>query len=514
MRSPKDMRTIQIDITNACIHQCSNCTRFCGHHNKPFFMDWETFTKAVDSLSGFNKRIGIMGGEPTLHPQFERFVRHIGEKYPSKIKLPAPVKPISNFVEYIRDRNFLLDETLNDRKGPGLWTSICDKYYEYYELIQDVFSYQCLNDHQNFARHQPLLVSRKELGIPDDEWIEIRDRCWIQNTWSATITPKGAFFCEVAGALDMLFDGPGGWKIEPGWWKREPKDFGYQLQWCEICGGAIFNEGRISNEEIDDVSPLLYEMLNNVGSPKVKRNMINILDMSNPKIDGIKMPNTRNRYMPDYQSRVSQGNSVLKPKAIEAVVFCYSERDFELLKQNIEEFSKVFDFIAVANMKENISCELQEVISKYPNAAIIESVMGEWGRTLNRSISTIKNRDWICIVENDTKIPKDHIMMIRQMIINPGCLYKFDNEELKNKMFLFNLKSSAIKTCGYDGIGSCKSINDFIQYWDKEKIVHIDENSINSNKDYVEDWFKFTDSLEIESKELAYKCLEKIKKGN
>lgn len=105
-------------------------------------------------------------------------------------------------------------------------------------------------------------------------------------------------------------------------------------------------------------------------------------------------------------------------------------------------------------------------------------------------------------------------MMIRQMIINPGCLYKFDNEELKNKMFLFNLKSSAIKTCGYDGIGSCKSINDFIQYWDKEKIVHIDESSINSNKDYVEDWFKFTDSLEIESKELAYKCLEKIKKGN
>jgi MoaA/NifB/PqqE/SkfB family radical SAM enzyme len=83
MRSPKDMRTIQIDITNACVHKCSNCTRFCGHHKKPFFMEWETFKKAVDSLSGFKKRIGIMGGEPTLHPQFERFVRYLGEKHHS-----------------------------------------------------------------------------------------------------------------------------------------------------------------------------------------------------------------------------------------------------------------------------------------------------------------------------------------------------------------------------------------------------------------------------------------------
>ena len=43
MKSPKDMKIIQIDITNACINRCSNCTRFCGHHTRPFFMDFETF---------------------------------------------------------------------------------------------------------------------------------------------------------------------------------------------------------------------------------------------------------------------------------------------------------------------------------------------------------------------------------------------------------------------------------------------------------------------------------------
>ena len=66
------------------------------------------------------------------------------------------------------------------------------------------------------------MATRKELGIPDEKWIKLRDKCWIQNLWSASITPKGAFFCEVAAAMDMTLNGPGGWPIEPGWWKRKP----------------------------------------------------------------------------------------------------------------------------------------------------------------------------------------------------------------------------------------------------------------------------------------------------
>ena len=80
MKSPKDMRVIQIDITNACPHRCSNCTRFCGHHEKSFFMDFDTFKRAVDSMEGFVGIVGMMGGEPTLHPEFERFARYLDSK--------------------------------------------------------------------------------------------------------------------------------------------------------------------------------------------------------------------------------------------------------------------------------------------------------------------------------------------------------------------------------------------------------------------------------------------------
>jgi MoaA/NifB/PqqE/SkfB family radical SAM enzyme len=74
MKSPADMKIIQIDITNACMYSCSNCTRFCGQHSKPFFMELETFRRAVDSLAGFEGIIGIIGGEPTLHSQFDKLV--------------------------------------------------------------------------------------------------------------------------------------------------------------------------------------------------------------------------------------------------------------------------------------------------------------------------------------------------------------------------------------------------------------------------------------------------------
>ena len=76
MISPSKQKVIQIETTNACPKRCSNCTRFVGHHKKPFMMNLETFMKAVDSLKGYPGLVGIMGGEPTIHPDFEALVTY------------------------------------------------------------------------------------------------------------------------------------------------------------------------------------------------------------------------------------------------------------------------------------------------------------------------------------------------------------------------------------------------------------------------------------------------------
>ena len=103
MRSPADMTIIQIELTNACVRHCSNCTRLCGHHDKPFFLEFETFKQAVKSLGGFNGMAGLMGGEPTLHPQFEECAQYLLENYGVKEVLTRGRKPITDFSKYIPD---------------------------------------------------------------------------------------------------------------------------------------------------------------------------------------------------------------------------------------------------------------------------------------------------------------------------------------------------------------------------------------------------------------------------
>lgn len=457
MRSPSDMRTIQIEITNACTHQCSNCTRFCGHHQKPFFMSMETFQKAVDSLEGFEKCIGMMGGEPTLHPNFAQMAKYLAQKHPSKHKLQDARKPIVDFARYIYDKNYILDESLNHRCGPGLWTSMVTPYYKHYELIQDIFSFQNINDHQNESLHQPLLVSRKDLGIPDEEWYPLRDKCWIQNTWSASISPKGAFFCEIAAALDMLFDGPGGWKIEPGWWKRTPEEFGDQLHWCEICGGALFQKGRLSYEEIDDVSPTLYDMLKKYHSPKLAKGQIHILT-SNESNEGETMPETKDRYLTDHLARMSKKNRALYPKTFDKVAL------YEFDSTNIV-----------------------------------------WGVLLNRAIKD-SQQDWIVLVPENSKqdIANQLIERLKETILNPGVCYEYQG------IYIFHPHAQALRDAGFDGIAYTTDLQAFLSFWTKDKRISLQEDFDAYQNPDLEQWKAYAKKMNIENDPQVRKCLDKI----
>jgi len=370
MRSPKDMEIIQIDITNECVHRCSNCTRFCGHHKKPFYMDFETFKKAVDSLEGYTGIVGIIGGEPTIHPEFEKFAKYIAQK-----RLNKPValarEPIKEILPYIQEHAFL---PLDAGCKVGLWSSLHKGYYKHFETINDSFDYQALNDHDNTCMHQALLMSRKDCGLSDEEWIPQRDACWIQNTWSASITPKGAFFCEVAAALDMLFDGPGGWPIEKGWWKREPKDFADQLHWCELCSCGFDVPKRLSNDGRDDVTPTIYEKLKEIGSPKVQKGKVVI--------------HTREEYQANKQSYKAFGYSTAY----------MDDNNSVRIHNNPNILPRKFDICAPS--------DFDELIKSSP-------------------------KDWIVVSKNKKQANKIK-NYLSNIIINPGCLYKVKNNLIFN----------------------------------------------------------------------------------
>jgi len=385
MRSPANMKIIQIDITNACTHNCANCTRFCGLHQKPFFMDYDTFIQAVDSMKGYSGIVGIMGGEPTLHPEFDKFLDYYQQHIPESRPRTFCTYPLPNF------RDWVSRAIYQRGRHRGLWSSLGPGYYRHFEKIQDVFPYQVLNDHQHIDQHQALLIPRKELGIPDEEWYPMRDHCWIQNLWSASITPKGAFFCEIAAALDMLFDGPGGWPIEPGWWKRKPEDFKEQLRWCEFCSAALKVPSLPASSQTDLISPQMLEKLEKIGGWKIKSKHYTLYDCSQ-----YNSCDKGHKYIPtwflpdgDEKMRVATTTSTLFPQHIDVFV------------------------------KDN---EANSTISPI--------------QLKNKEFS-----DFLIVYKNNKQSDFSLIDILKKRILNPGFLYFVDND-----IVIFNRRAENLKS--------------------------------------------------------------------
>ena len=99
-------------------------------------MDLDTVRKAINSLEGYEGNIGLMGGEPTLHPQFKEICQIYQEMIP---------------------------------KGRRqLWTSGY-KWEEYENIILETFNKEHIsyNEHSTpDGKHQPLLTAIKDL-VPD-----------------------------------------------------------------------------------------------------------------------------------------------------------------------------------------------------------------------------------------------------------------------------------------------------------------------------------------------------------
>lgn len=234
MKAITEVETLQICTTNACVLECANCTHLVGHHKRPYMMSLEQFRRVVNSLKDYPRMIGLIGGEVLLVPWFAEQCAYLRANFP--------------------------------REQLGLWSVFPhgEKYVRHREVICETFGNILLNDHSVAnIMHAPMLVAAGEFYEDKRDLHAAAWKCWVQNAWSPGITPKGAFFCEVAAELDQLFDGPGGWDIsEPGWWKRTPADYADQIEFaCAKCGGCLPLERRSSQDNRCDISEGNAELL-------------------------------------------------------------------------------------------------------------------------------------------------------------------------------------------------------------------------------------------------------------
>ncbi|MDR3671509.1 MAG: radical SAM protein [Holophaga sp.] len=434
MKSPADMKIIQIELTNACSKRCSNCTRFCGHHTEPFFMDFKTFKEAVDSMEGFEGIVGIMGGEPTIHPEFKRFVEYFRDHFGYDDRTAVCYGPTSDFTGHILSNVY----NVNLSNQRGLWTSVGAKYYEHFELIQDTFGYQLVNDHTAASMHETLMATRKELGIPDDEWFRLRDECWIQNLWSASITPKGAFFCEIAASMDATLGGPGGWPIEPGWWKRTPGDFADQLHWCELCSAALPMPSRNANEQTDDVSPFWLQKLTEINSPKLRKGGVEVFDPKAYESGKHQVIADATPYLDDQERRLEGALRGIRPQSVSTVLHCPEDMSEEAARHSL------------GSLRD--TGHLEAVLSRSASHGPLAEAMGLpflllEGRSGTEALAWIrqetKAKDWILVTQGGAPVT-GFFALLDMCVFNPGCLYLRGDQASGQGMQFFNVRASAL----------------------------------------------------------------------
>lgn len=476
MRQIREMSIIEIDITNACHKHCSNCTRFCGHHKKPFYMDFDTFKRAVDSLDGFRGLISLIGGEPLLHPEFDKFIDYIHEicPYDGIVDDGRCQAIVKDCMAYAKIKRWFYG-SVNKGRGSSLFTSLPKSLYKHYESIQSIITNPWLNDHSNPSFHQPILVSRKDLGIDDATFAKLRDNCWLQNFWSASITPKGAFFCEIAGTLDMLFDGPGGKPIEPGWWNRDLREYADQFHWCDICGMALKTYSRNANDGVDDASPTLYERLKRIETPKFRQNGVVLFDPSvksgaNCDSIGMDMASVSANYIYDI-NRVGDAAANLKPRNIWflfAVDEMTSPQDVATALELSANSASGLCMVASTGRED----ELRGIAAAYPQTRFVFSDyldMSRPGDLVRRAFAVCGDQDWLVVGDMP---PAGFSSTIRGYFLNPG--YLFDCSPGSSRFLLLSRMASAVRRMGNDMLSACRSLGDIRAAWG-EKVLHLND---------------------------------------
>jgi len=217
---------IEIDLTYLCNLKCNNCNRSSAQAPEAVHIDREVVSQFVDDSlkEGRNwARIRLLGGEPTLHPQFMaildellRYKAHypdtsiqvVTNGYGSKVQAVLDSLPSSIYIE-----NSTKEGAIQPTFGPF-----------------------------NLAPQDSIAYSN----------VDYRNGCSIASTCGMGLTPQGYYPCAIAGGVDRVLGlKRGRTRLPP------PEDEMRDLMdvACRLCGR--FRDGHFVPEKLR--SPLLTQ---------------------------------------------------------------------------------------------------------------------------------------------------------------------------------------------------------------------------------------------------------------
>lgn len=242
MKAPGDQRAriwrggvLQIKITNACDLDCVNCSVGVGLAKKlkrQFMMSKDQFRTAARSLRGYGGVIGLFGGNPVLHKDFEDICEIFQQEVPDKTQRGLWSNNLRGHGRICRETFHGPHSNINVHEVQSAWDELVREWPEATRLRSGLTAP---------SHHGPIFGSMLDLGMtPAQMWDKVAG-CYVNQTWSAEITvvngQLSGYFCEIAATMaELIGDDSEGADIVPGWWNRSMPAFAHQVgAYCTKC---------------------------------------------------------------------------------------------------------------------------------------------------------------------------------------------------------------------------------------------------------------------------------------
>lgn len=209
-----NLSKIELDITYECNLKCLGCNRSCTQAPTKESLSLDDIKRFVQESIENNhywELINVLGGEPTLHPEFKEIISWIYTEYIEKFSPETILQIVSN--GYEENSRLLCEEmrTLfkNVRIDYGSYKS--EKVVEYFSPFNDA-----------------------PIDDPKYKDADFSKGCWVTSYCGIGFNGKGYYACAVAGGIDRI--------LENNREIKALKDLNQQIlenqlnEFCRLCG--------------------------------------------------------------------------------------------------------------------------------------------------------------------------------------------------------------------------------------------------------------------------------------
>ncbi len=237
-----DNTIIEVNLTNHCNLSCSGCANSCSQAPDDGYMSIDQIEKFIDEMRQNHKglrRIKLVGGEPTLHPQFNKILELFlnfrdGGVYKNPIRLLVLTNGVGS------DVNTII-KTIP--KGVGIRNSTKRGMKHKLSVFESINEAPC-----DLERYKSS---------------DFSNGCWRTTKCGICISPSGYYVCNPAYHIDRVF----GYNVGiMSWDECTEERFRRQTEiMCRVCG--LFQVPRNYTLVVSDTWKEAYSNYHNEGKP-------------------------------------------------------------------------------------------------------------------------------------------------------------------------------------------------------------------------------------------------------